>query len=167
MSEPEPMLSLRRVAHPSDANHQGTVFGGFILSLIDEAAYLEVRRHGVHRWVTVSMDRVEFKAPVRVGDVVSLFTHASQMGRSSITVQVAGPREAEVWLFTVERQEALALPGGEADTVKLVRHPRKPFDQKLEFWLAPTLAWLPVRLRITEHNGDYLDQKWESTQAPS
>jgi hypothetical protein len=50
MSEPEPMLSLRRVAHPSDANHQGTVFGGFILSLIDEAAYLEVRRHGVHRW---------------------------------------------------------------------------------------------------------------------
>ncbi len=86
---------------------------------------------------------------------------------SSITVQVAGPRDAEVWLFTVERQEALALPGGEADTVKLVRHPRKPFDQLFEFWLAPTLAWLPVRLRITEHNGDYLDQKWESTQAPS
>ncbi|NBV64113.1 MAG: acyl-CoA thioesterase [Planctomycetes bacterium] len=97
MSEPEPTLSLRRVAHPSDANHQGTVFGGFILSLIDEAAYLEVRRHGVHRWVTVSMDRVEFKAPVRVGDVVSLFTHASQMGRSSRAGARAGGTLAGRW----------------------------------------------------------------------
>jgi len=88
MTDPAPYLALRRVAQPGDANHQGTVFGGFILSLVDEAAYLETRRHGVHRWVTVCMDRVEFKAPVHVGDTLTLFTQAVAMGRSSITVQV-------------------------------------------------------------------------------
>jgi len=111
MNEPQTTLSLRRVAHPSDANHQGTVFGGFILSLIDEAAYLEVRRHGVHRWVTVSMDRVEFKAPVLVGDVLSLFTQATTMGRSSITVQVRV--QSERWLGGTEVEVTTA-------TVKMV-----------------------------------------------
>ena len=86
---------------------------------------------------------------------------------TAITVQVAGPRDAEVWLFTVERQETLRLPGGEQGTLKLVRHPRRQFDQEVAIWLAPAMNWLPVRLRITEHNGDYLDQKWESSQAPS
>jgi hypothetical protein len=86
---------------------------------------------------------------------------------TAITVQVAGPRDAEVWLFTVERQETLRLPGGEQGTLKLVRHPRRQFDQEVAIWLAPSMNWLPVRLRITEPNGDYLDQKWESTEAPS
>ena len=86
---------------------------------------------------------------------------------TAITVQVAGPRDAEVWLFTVERQETLRLPGGDQGTLKLVRHPRRQFDQEVAIWLAPAMNWLPVRLRITEHNGDYLDQKWESSQAPS
>ena len=86
---------------------------------------------------------------------------------TGITVQVAGPRDAEVWLFTVEREETLRLPGGEQGTLKLVRHPRRQFDQEVAIWLAPAMSWLPVRLRITEHNGDYLDQKWESTEAPS
>ena len=86
---------------------------------------------------------------------------------TAITVQVAGPRDAEVWLFTVEREETLRLPGGEQGTLKLVRHPRRQFDQEVAIWLAPAMNWLPVRLRITEHNGDYLDQKWESSQAPS
>ncbi len=96
MTEPETSLSLRRVAHPSNANHQGTIFGGFILSVIDEAAYLEARRHGVHRWVTVTMDRIEFKAPVHVGDVLSIFTTAVKKGRSSITVHVKV--QVERWL---------------------------------------------------------------------
>ena len=129
MSEPEPTLSLRRVAHPSDANHQGTVFGGFILSLIDEAAYLEVRRHGVHRWVTVSMERVEFRAPVHVGDVVSLYTHASQMGRSSITVQVRV--QVERWLGGGREDVTIA-------TVKMVAVDRN--GQSIDFRSAPTVV---------------------------
>ena len=56
---------------------KGTIFGGKILSLIDEAAYLEARKHGLHRWVTILFDRVEFKAPVFTGDVLTAvsYTH--------------------------------------------------------------------------------------------
>jgi hypothetical protein len=86
---------------------------------------------------------------------------------TTLTLQIAGPRDAEVWLFTVERPETLALPGGEQKTIKLLRHPRRPFDQQVELWFAPALAYLPVRLRISEANGDYLDQKWVSSEAPS
>jgi acyl-CoA thioesterase YciA len=88
MIEPPNVPALRRVTNPGDANHQGTIFGGFILGAIDEAAYVEARKHGVHRWVTVSIDRVEFKSPVHVGDVVSLYTKPVNFGRSSITVEV-------------------------------------------------------------------------------
>jgi acyl-CoA thioesterase YciA len=109
MSEIGSVPALRRVTNPGDANHQGTIFGGYILGAIDEAAYVEARRHGVHRWVTVSFERVEFKAPVHVGDVVSLYTKAVQFGRSSITVEVrvvaerwVGGSEAEVTTATVK-----------------------------------------------------------------
>ena len=76
------------MTHPEDANHQGTIFGGKILSLIDEAAYLEARKHGLHRWVTILFDRVEFKAPVFTGDVLTVFTKTAATGRSSVTVSV-------------------------------------------------------------------------------
>ena len=93
MSTSDVTLTLRHVTHPEDANHQGTIFGGKILSLIDEAAYLEARKHGLHRWVTILFDKVEFKAPVFTGDVLTVFTKTVATGRSSVTV--AGDVEAE------------------------------------------------------------------------
>ena len=88
MSTSDVTLTLRHVTHPEDANHQGTIFGGKILSLIDEAAYLEARKHGLHRWVTILFDKVEFKAPVFTGDVLTVFTKTVATGRSSVTVAV-------------------------------------------------------------------------------
>ena len=88
MNAQDQTLTLRHVTHPEDANHQGTIFGGKILSLIDEAAYLEARKHGLHRWVTILFDRVEFKAPVFTGDVLTVFTKTAATGRSSVTVSV-------------------------------------------------------------------------------
>lgn len=83
---------------------------------------------------------------------------------TTITVQTAGPREASPWLFTVQAPEKLLLPGGEQDTLKLVRLPRRDYDQKVELWLAPALGYLPARIRITEHNGDYIDQQWLTSE---
>ena len=83
---------------------------------------------------------------------------------TTITIQTIGPRAADTWLFTVGETETLNLPGGEQATLKLVRNPREEFDQKVELWLAPALGYLPARVRITEPNGDYVDQKWLSTQ---
>ena len=83
---------------------------------------------------------------------------------TTITIQTIGPRAADTWLFTVGDNETLSLPGGEQATLKLVRNPREEFDQKVELWLAPALDYLPARVRITEPNGDFVDQKWLRTQ---
>jgi acyl-CoA thioesterase YciA len=80
--------ALRVVMMPRDANQYGSIFGGVILSYIDQAGFIEARRHGVHRWVTVSIDKVEFHAPVQVGDVVSFLTATERTGTSSVQVRV-------------------------------------------------------------------------------
>lgn len=73
---------------PRDTNPFGTIFGGVILSYIDQAGFVEARRHGVHRWVTVAMDRVEFKQPVHLGDIVTCYTRVVRAGTSSLTVSI-------------------------------------------------------------------------------
>jgi acyl-CoA thioesterase YciA len=81
-------MSLRVATLPRDTNHYGTIFGGVLLSYIDQAAALAARAHGRHRWVTASFDRVDFKAPVHLGDVVNFFTTTTRMGTKSVTIQV-------------------------------------------------------------------------------
>ena len=88
MPTPTRSLALRVVTMPRDTNQYGTIFGGVILSYIDQAGFVEARRHGVHRWVTVALDRVEFKAPVHLGDTVNFYATTTRAGTSSVTVQI-------------------------------------------------------------------------------
>lgn len=81
-------LALRVVTMPRDTNQYGTIFGGVILSYIDQAGFVEARRHGVHRWVTASIERVDFKAPVHLGDTVNFYARTARLGTKSVTVQV-------------------------------------------------------------------------------
>lgn len=83
---------------------------------------------------------------------------------TTITLQTVGPRAADTWLFTVGGEETLTLPGGEQAALKLMRNPRQEFDQKVELWLAPALGYLPARIRITEANGDFVDQQWLASE---
>jgi len=83
---------------------------------------------------------------------------------ATVAIQTIGSRAADTWIFTVAQEEKLTLPGGEQVTLKLVRNPRQEYDQKVELWLAPVLGYLPARIRITEPNGDFIDQKWLSTE---
>ena len=85
---------------------------------------------------------------------------------TSLLLPVAGPRAADVWRMTVEGNESLTLPGGTLSAVKLMRLPQKEYDQKLELWLAPSMGFLPVRIRLTDANGDVADQLWQSSQWP-
>lgn len=87
---------MRVATLPRDTNHYGTIFGGVILSYIDQAGFIEARKHGAHRWVTAALDRVEFKSPVHMGDVVNLYTYTIKKGTKSVTVQV----EVEAERFT-------------------------------------------------------------------
>lgn len=80
----------------------------------------------------------------------------------TISLQVAGPRDADVWTFRVEGDETVATPSGEHAARRLVRLPRREYDQKIEVWLAADLGWLPVRIRQTEANGDFADLQLRS-----
>ncbi|MDM0017382.1 DUF3108 domain-containing protein [Variovorax saccharolyticus] len=82
-----------------------------------------------------------------------------------IAVQTVGPRDAEIWTFNVEGEEELAVPAGQFQARKLTRNPRKPFDDKIELWLAPALGWLPVRIRQTQTNGDFIDLQLRNQNA--
>jgi len=73
---------------PKDTNAFGTIFGGVILSYIDLAGAIEVRRHYPLRFVTKAMREVAFVAPVYLGDLVTFFTRVVRVGRTSITVDV-------------------------------------------------------------------------------
>jgi acyl-CoA thioesterase YciA len=102
----EPRLALRVLMMPRDTNHQGTIFGGIILAHVDQAGYVEARHHGLHRWVTASVDRVDFKAPVHVGEVVEFKTRTIRLGRTSVTVQVVvnAERMDGTWAHVTEAQ---------------------------------------------------------------
>ncbi len=73
---------------PRDTNPAGTIFGGVILSYIDQAGAEEAKQHGAGRVVTVAMKEVVFHEPVFVGDLVSFFTELVRVGRTSLTVRV-------------------------------------------------------------------------------
>ncbi len=83
-----PSIALSVVMMPRDSNAYGTIFGGIILSYIDQAGFIEARKHGNHRWVTVTIDKVDFKKPVFVGDVVRFFTSTLKTGSSSVTTEI-------------------------------------------------------------------------------
>ena len=80
--------SIRVVMMPKDTNAHGTIFGGVILSYIDQAAAVEAKRHGAAFIVTVAMREVVFHQPVNVGDLVSFYTRLVRIGRTSITIAV-------------------------------------------------------------------------------
>ena len=97
----ERYLAVKVVMMPRDTNHVGTIFGGVLLSYIDQAgavgAAAEIRNQGwpTPALVTVAMNGVEFHEPVRVGEVVSFWTRVIRIGRTSITTHVSVEAERE------------------------------------------------------------------------
>ncbi len=99
-------LALQVVTMPRDTNQYGTIFGGVILSYIDQAGFVEARRNGGHKWVTVALDRVEFKQPVHLGDIVAFHTSTTRAGTTSVTVKVEVEAERYLGGATVAVTEA-------------------------------------------------------------
>lgn len=117
---PEP--AIRVVMMPRDTNAVGTIFGGVLLSYLDQAAFIGAREVAAHRYVTVAVNAVEFKEPVFVGDVLSFYAEPAKMGRTSLRMRITvwaerfaspGPRirvtEAEVVLVAVDESRR-AIP---------------------------------------------------------
>jgi acyl-CoA thioesterase YciA len=88
-SPPSTDPAIRVVMMPRDTNAAGTIFGGVILSHLDLAAAIEAHKHHQGMVVTVAMDKVEFKEPVHVGDLVSFYTETLKVGRTSVRTRVS------------------------------------------------------------------------------
>jgi len=94
-------LAIKAAMMPRDTNPHGTIFGGVILSYLDQAGAVgarhEMRRAGWpdHRIVTVAMKSVEFHKPVFVGDIVSFWTRVIRLGNTSITMRVTVETERD------------------------------------------------------------------------
>jgi acyl-CoA thioesterase YciA len=88
LKPPSRQPAIRVTMMPKDTNAVGSIFGGVILSLIDQAAFVEASRQAARKFVTVAMDKIEFHKPVQMGDIVSLWAETSHIGRSSIRLRV-------------------------------------------------------------------------------
>lgn len=85
---PRGELSLRTVAMPADTNPAGDIFGGWIMSLMDLAAGIAAGTRAKGRVATAAVSNLSFLQPVKVGDVVCVYTEIAKTGRTSITVGV-------------------------------------------------------------------------------
>src|ERR1700759_4037826 len=92
-STPRGELSLRTVAMPADTNPNGDIFGGWIMSLMDLAAGVAAGTRARGRVATAAVSNLSFLQPVKVGDVVCVYTDIVRIGRSSITLGV------EAWVL--------------------------------------------------------------------
>jgi uncharacterized protein (TIGR00369 family) len=81
-------INIAQLMQPEHANLMGNVHGGWIMKLIDEAGALACMRHAQHRVVTVAMDSIVFRHPIRIGDLVLLDAELTNVGRTSMEVRI-------------------------------------------------------------------------------
>ncbi len=80
--------TLRVVAMPENANYAGDIFGGWLMGQVDIAGSIPALHRARGRVATVAVNSFQFKQPVFVGDIVSLYASIVNIGRTSITVDV-------------------------------------------------------------------------------
>lgn len=85
---PDRQPTLRVVPMPADLNQNGDVFGGWVMAQVDVAGAIPAMRRARGRVATVSVNSFQFRQPVSVGDIVSLFAEIVHVGRTSMTVRV-------------------------------------------------------------------------------
>ena len=92
-AHPTGQLTVRIVAMPADTNASGDIFGGWIMAQMDLSAGVAGRERAQGRVVTASVSSLSFLHPVKVGDVVAVYTEVVGTGRSSIRIQI------EAWVI--------------------------------------------------------------------
>ena len=81
-------ISIAQLMQPEHANNHGNVHGGWIMKLVDEAGALACMRHAQRRVVTVAIDSMVFRQPIRIGDLVILNAELAYAGRTSMEAEV-------------------------------------------------------------------------------
>ncbi len=80
--------TIAQLMQPEHANSHGNVHGGWIMKLVDEAGALACMRHAQSRVVTVAVDQMTFRNPIRIGDLVILTAEVSYVGKTSMEAEV-------------------------------------------------------------------------------
>ena len=81
-------VTISQLMHPEHANLLGNVHGGWIMKLVDEAGALACMRHAQKKVVTVAIDSMTFREPIRIGDLIILNAEVTYTGRSSMEAEV-------------------------------------------------------------------------------
>jgi acyl-CoA thioesterase YciA len=103
---PRGELSLRTLAMPADANPAGDIFGGWVMSQMDIGSALCAVERTKSRVVTVAVDRMNFIAPVHVGDVLCVYAKVDKVGRTSLNIHV------EAWVLRDRQGERVQVTKG-------------------------------------------------------
>ena len=116
LHNPRGELSLRTVAMPADTNPAGDIFGGWIMSLMDVAAGIAASTRAKGRVATAAVSNLSFLQPVKVGDVVCVYTEISKTGRTSVTVGV------EAYVLRCNQGERVRVTAAEFVLVAVDEH---------------------------------------------
>jgi acyl-CoA thioesterase YciA len=88
VAEPLGALTIRTLAMPADTNPAGDIFGGWVMSQMDIAGAIAAVERAKGRVVTVAVEAMTFIAPVKVGDILCVYTTIERVGTTSITVSI-------------------------------------------------------------------------------
>lgn len=100
--KPRGELTVRVIAYPADTNHNGDIFGGWVMSRMDQAGGIAGVERSRGRVVTIAVDSMTFLRPVQVGDVLCVYTEIESVGRTSMKIHI------EAWakrFITREREK--------------------------------------------------------------
>jgi acyl-CoA thioesterase YciA len=86
--QPHGELTVRLIAMPADTNANGDIFGGWVLSQMDQAGGIAGVERAQGRVVTIAIDAMTFLRPVKVGDVLSVYTSIDHVGRTSMKIHI-------------------------------------------------------------------------------
>ncbi len=100
-STPNGTLTVRTIAMPADTNANGDIFGGWVMSAMDQAGGIAGVERAQGRVVTVKVDSMTFIAPMKVGDVLEVYTDIESVGRTSMKIHI----EAWAQRFQTTRRE--------------------------------------------------------------
>lgn len=118
-AEPQGTLTIRTLAMPADTNPAGDIFGGWVMSQMDMAGAIAAVEHAKGRVVTVAVEAMTFIAPVKVGDVLCVYTSLDRIGTTSITIAV------EAWVRRNRVEDRVKVTNGRFVYVALGEDGRK------------------------------------------
>jgi acyl-CoA thioesterase YciA len=105
--KPRGELASRTLAMPADANPSGTIFGGWVMALMDAAGAMSATQIADGRVVTASVSQITFLNPLQVGDSVCCYTEIARIGKTSLTLNV------EVWVLREGRGDRIKVTHAE------------------------------------------------------